>query len=71
MYPWLVALHLLGLVVFLLAHGVSMWVAFRIRGERERDVVVAMLEPRSRGHDRRPATARSTPLTRRSTSSFP
>jgi hypothetical protein len=43
-YPWLVALHLLGLVVFLLAHGVSMWVAFGIRGERDRDVVGAMLE---------------------------
>jgi hypothetical protein len=43
MYPWLVALHLVGLVVFLLAHGVSMWVAFRIRGERNRDVVAAML----------------------------
>lgn len=44
MYPWLVLLHLLGLVVFLLAHGVSIFVAFRIRGEPRRDVVIAMLE---------------------------
>jgi hypothetical protein len=44
MYPWLVALHILGLVVFLLTHGVSMWVAFRIRGERNREVIAAMLD---------------------------
>lgn len=44
MYSWLVLLHLLGLAVFLLAHGVSIFVAFRIRAEPSRDVVVAMLE---------------------------
>jgi hypothetical protein len=44
MYPWLVTLHLLGLVIFLLAHGVSLAVAFRVRGERDRDVVMALLE---------------------------
>jgi len=44
MYAWLVTLHLLGIVVFLLAHGVSMWVAFRIRGEQNRAVVAAMLD---------------------------
>jgi hypothetical protein len=44
MYPWLVALHLVGLMVFLLTHGVSMWVAFRIRGERNREVIVALLD---------------------------
>jgi hypothetical protein len=44
MYSWLVALHLLGLVVFLVAHGVSIWVAFRVRSERNRDVIAAMLE---------------------------
>jgi hypothetical protein len=44
MYAWLVTLHLLGLVVFLLTHGVSMWVAFRIRGERNREVVAALLD---------------------------
>ncbi|HEU0244041.1 MAG TPA: DUF2269 family protein [Candidatus Limnocylindrales bacterium] len=44
MYPWLVTLHLLGLVVFLLAHGVSISVAFRVRGERRRDAVVTLLD---------------------------
>jgi len=44
MFAWLVTLHLLGLVVFLLAHGVSLAVAFRVRGERNRDVVAALLE---------------------------
>ena len=44
MYSWLVLLHLLGLVVLLLAHGVSVFVAFSIRGETRRDVVAAMLE---------------------------
>lgn len=44
MYPWLVTLHLLGLAVFLLAHGVSMWVAFRVRGERDRAVIVTLLD---------------------------
>ncbi len=44
MYSWLVLLHLLGLAVFLLAHGVSVFIAFRVRSERSRDVVAAMLE---------------------------
>ena len=44
MYSWLVLLHLLGLAVFLLAHGVSVFVAFRIRSEPNRAVVVALLE---------------------------
>jgi hypothetical protein len=43
-YPWLVALHLLGVAVLLLAHGISIGVAFRIRVERDRDVIAAMLE---------------------------
>jgi hypothetical protein len=43
MYLWLVALHLVGLAVFLMAHGVSIWVAFRLRDERNRDVIAALL----------------------------
>jgi hypothetical protein len=50
MYPWLVALHLLGLVVFLACHGVSMFVAFRIRGEADRNVIAALLGLSSRGN---------------------
>lgn len=44
MYSWLVTLHLLGLAVFLPAHGVSMWVAFRVRGERDRAAIVVLLD---------------------------
>jgi hypothetical protein len=42
-YSWLVFVHLVGLVVFALAHGVSAVVAFRVRGERDANVVAAML----------------------------
>lgn len=44
MYAWLVVIHLLGLLAFLVTHGVSMWVAFRIRGERNREVIAALLD---------------------------
>jgi len=43
MYPWLVTVHLLGLVLFLATHGVSMWVAFRVRRETSREVIGALL----------------------------
>jgi uncharacterized membrane protein len=42
-YQWLVALHLLGLIVFVMCHGVSMFVAFRVRKERNREVVSVLL----------------------------
>ena len=48
MYQWLVALHLLGLIVFVMCHGVSMFVAFRIRKETNRDLVAAFLNLSSR-----------------------
>lgn len=34
MYPWLVLLHVLGVFGFLMAHGVSVGVAFALRQER-------------------------------------
>jgi hypothetical protein len=43
MYAWLVALHLVGFALFLAMHGVSMWAAFRVRGEPNREVVAALL----------------------------
>ena len=43
MYEWLVTLHVLGLLLFLGCHAVSMWVAFRVRGESDRAVVSALL----------------------------
>jgi hypothetical protein len=50
MYSWLVLLHLLGFVVFLLCHAVSMWVAFRVRGETDRSVIAALLGLSARGN---------------------
>lgn len=49
MYQWLVALHLLGLIVFVMCHGVSMFVAFRVRKERNREVVAVLLSLSQRG----------------------
>lgn len=44
LYPWFVFAHILGLVVFAAAHGVSMFVAFRIRGMRAPAPIAAALE---------------------------
>jgi hypothetical protein len=43
MYPWFVALHVVGVALFLVTHGVSMWVAFQVRRETNRDVIAALL----------------------------
>jgi hypothetical protein len=43
-YPWLVFVHLVGLVVFVATHGVSMLVAFRVRRERDRRTIATLLE---------------------------
>jgi hypothetical protein len=42
-YQWLVVVHLVGLVVFAVCHGVSVFVAFRIRGSRDRSLVLELL----------------------------
>ena len=42
--PWLVFAHILGAFTFILSHGVSMFVAFRVRTERDPAVVAALLE---------------------------
>jgi hypothetical protein len=49
-YQWLVLLHLVGLLLFLATHSVSFWVAFRIRRERSREVVAALLGLSARGN---------------------
>jgi plastocyanin len=43
MYQWWVFLHLLGAFAFLVSHGVSVAVAFRIRSERDPKRVQALL----------------------------
>ena len=49
MYQWLVFLHLIGLVLFLLSHGVSMFSAFRVRRETDPEKAKLLLELSSRG----------------------
>jgi hypothetical protein len=44
MYPWIVWLHVLGAFVFALGHGTSAVVSFKVRGERERSRIAALLE---------------------------
>lgn len=44
MYNWLKFLHILGVFAFLVAHGVSVAVAFRLRKERDRARIQSLLE---------------------------
>ncbi len=43
-YPWVVFVHVAALVLFFLAHGVSLGVALRLRHERDERRVRALLE---------------------------
>ncbi len=43
MYGWLVLLHVVGAFVFVLGHGASMVVAFRLRGQRHPDRIRELL----------------------------
>ena len=43
MYQWLVFLHVLGVFGFLLAHGVSVFVAFRVQREKDIHAIRALL----------------------------
>ncbi len=42
--PWLVFAHILGAFTFVLAHGVSIFVALRVRSERDPSRIVALLD---------------------------
>jgi hypothetical protein len=42
--PWLVFAHILGAFIFVLAHGVSMFVALRIRSERDQARLASLLD---------------------------
>jgi uncharacterized membrane protein len=42
-YQWLVFLHILGVFGFLLAHGVSVYVAFRVQREKDVHAIRALL----------------------------
>ncbi len=43
-YPWLVLAHVLGAFGFALGHGVSVHAAFKLRGERDRGRIEALLD---------------------------
>jgi hypothetical protein len=42
--PWLTLVHVLGVLAFVLLHGASAAVAFKLRGERDRVRIQALLE---------------------------
>lgn len=44
LYQWFVAIHLLGLVIFAIAHGVSVFTAFRVRHVGDPGTVATMLD---------------------------
>ena len=41
---WIIFLHVLGAFLFVAGHGVSMFVAFRVRGESDRARMAALLD---------------------------
>jgi hypothetical protein len=43
MYSWLVFIHLVGLVLFAIAHGVSVYAAFTVRADRDPRMVASHL----------------------------
>jgi uncharacterized membrane protein len=43
-YPWLVYVHVAGVLVFTLGHGVSVGVAFKVREERDPQRILALLQ---------------------------
>jgi hypothetical protein len=43
-FRYWVLLHIVGVAIFLAAHGVSMWVAFRVRVERDRTRIESLLQ---------------------------
>lgn len=44
LYPWIVYVHVAGVLVFMLGHGASVAVAFKVRGERDPQRVQVLLQ---------------------------
>jgi hypothetical protein len=44
LYPWLVFLHIFGAFLFVFGHGTSAVVSFKVRGERDRARIAALLD---------------------------
>ena len=47
LFPWFVWLHVVGVVIFAICHGVSIFVAFRVRAQREPRAIAAAMEASS------------------------
>lgn len=43
-YPWFILLHIIGVLIFVLAHGASVMVALKLRTERQPERVRALLD---------------------------
>jgi hypothetical protein len=50
LYPWIVYVHVSAAFGFVLAHGVAVFAAFRIRGERDRARIAALLDLSTASH---------------------
>ena len=44
LYPWIVYVHVAGALLFVLAHGVSVGVSFKVRGERDPHRILPLLQ---------------------------
>ena len=44
LYPWVVLVHATGVLLFFIAHGASVFVGFRLRGERDPARALALLD---------------------------
>jgi len=44
LYPWIVLLHVAAAFAFVLAHGVAVFAGFRVRQERDRARIAALLD---------------------------
>lgn len=44
LYPWIVYVHVAGVLVFMLGHGASVAAAFKVRGERDPQRIQALLQ---------------------------
>lgn len=44
LYPWIVYFHVAGVLIFVLGHGVSVGVAFKVRSERDPNRIQALLQ---------------------------
>lgn len=44
LYPWIVYIHVAGVLLFVLGHGISVGVAFRVRAERQPARIQVLLQ---------------------------